>query len=184
MKLYTRTGDKGQTRIIGNKVVLKSDIRVEAYGTIDELNSLIGLIASQSVLDTTIKEELYQIQQYLFDCGTDTSMPHDLQAYRTKPEYTLWIEERIDAISDIPEKIVSFILPGGHEVASQIHFARTVARRAERRVVAFQNEEESNINVLKFINRLSDYLFALARLVNHQQKHEETFYERSGKVFR
>ncbi|MDE1547610.1 cob(I)yrinic acid a,c-diamide adenosyltransferase [Jeotgalibaca caeni] len=184
MQLYTRTGDKGKTRIIGNSVVSKSDVRVEAYGTIDELNSLIGIVASLSSVSNELTEELQLIQQYLFDCGTDTSMPHDESKYRTKATYITWLEKRIDYYSDLPPKIQSFILPGGSYAASQVHFARTVARRAERRVVAFQETTESNIYVLQFLNRLSDYLFALARVLNFEEKHEETFYERSGKVFR
>lgn len=184
MQIYTRTGDKGKTRIIGNSVVSKSDVRVEAYGTIDELNSLIGIIASLPAIKPELTEELKLIQQYLFDCGTDTSMPHDPTKYRTKAEFITWLEGRIDHYSEIPNPIESFILPGGSHPASVIHFARTVARRAERCVVRFQEETESNILVLQFLNRLSDYLFALARVVNHEAGHDETFYERSGKVFR
>ncbi|MBG9980121.1 cob(I)yrinic acid a,c-diamide adenosyltransferase [Facklamia sp. DSM 111018] len=184
MQVYTRTGDKGQTRIIGMDVVPKDHIRVEAYGTIDELNSLVGVIISYPNIEQTVKEELQEIQQLLFDCGTDTATPHGYMDYRTKKEAIDWLEERIDAYSDIPAKIESFILPGGILEASMLHYARTVCRRAERCVVSFQNETESNPNVLKFLNRLSDYLFVVARLVNHQMDHQETFYERSGKVFR
>lgn len=184
MKIYTRTGDKGQTRIIGNKVVQKDDARVEAYGTIDELNSIVGMIIATEGMSEEIKDELKEIQQYLFDCGTDIASPYDQSKHRTKEEFIQWLENRIDIYTNIPPKIESFILPGGSPAAGLIHFARTVARRAERRVVTFQNLTESNKLVLTFLNRLSDYFFVLARLVNFQSGNLDSFYERSGKVFR
>lgn len=184
MQLYTRTGDKGQTRLIGRQVVDKDDIRVEAYGTIDELNSYLGVIISDPELDSTLKSELQEIQQLLFDCGSDLAAPKGTIEDRTSSQAVTWLEERITYYQDIPAKIECFILPGGCPLASQLHYARTVCRRAERRVVASFKVHESNENVLKFINRLSDYLFAVARLVNHQANHPESFYERSGRVFR
>lgn len=184
MKIYTRTGDKGQTRIIGNEIVQKDDVRVEAYGTIDELNAIVGMVIANESIANDLKVELKEIQQYLFDCGTDTASPDDESRYRTKQEYIDWLENRIDAYTDLTPKIESFILPGGNQEASLLHFARTVTRRAERRVITFQNQDASNPLVLKFLNRLSDYFFALARLVNHQAGNEESFYKRSGKVFR
>lgn len=186
MQIYTRTGDKGQTRIIGNEVIAKDHSRVEAYGTIDELNSYLGVIMASSQLAADLKEELYQIQQLLFDCGTDIATPAGYMEPRTPDAAVKWLEDRIDQYTNIPPKIESFILPGGNLEASQLHFARTICRRAERRVVTFMSESDSNANqsVLIFLNRLSDYLFVLARLVNHQMGSPETFYERSGKVFR
>lgn len=184
MKLYTRTGDKGQTRIVGNQVVSKGDLRVEAYGTIDELNSLVGVVASRSDIKPEVKEELQLIQQYLFDCGTDTASPHDLAKYRTTSAYTTWLEERTDYYTPLAPELTEFILPGGTETASLVQYTRTVTRRAERLIVRFQNETENNPQVLIFLNRLSDYFFALARYLNHEAGVKEPPYERSGRVFR
>lgn len=184
MQLYTRTGDQGQTRLIGQEVVAKDDLRVEAYGTIDELNSYLGIIMANPDLDEQIRQELQEIQDLLFDCGTDLAAPKGTIAERLTPQAVSWLEDRINSYQDIPAKIEAFVLPGGCLAASQLHYARTICRRAERRVVTSLKDYEANPSVLKFINRLSDYLFAVARLANHQAGHPEAFYKRSGKVFR
>ncbi|WP_034552596.1 cob(I)yrinic acid a,c-diamide adenosyltransferase [Carnobacterium funditum] len=184
MQVYTKRGDYGNTNIIGGRTVKKDALRVEAYGTIDEANSLIGYIVSQmNEQDVTLKNELIQIQHYLFDCGTDLATPHGKNSYKLTKESITWIEARIDCYAPIPPAIESFVLPGGQPVASLLHIARTVVRRAERRMVSFASEEETNPHAGIFINRLSDYLFVLARLVNHQNKVAEPLYERGGKVF-
>ena len=198
MKLYTRAGDQGMTQIIGPNAVSKADVRVEAYGTIDELNSYIGLLASLFVdqghtEDATRVKELVRIQHYLFDCGTDISAVEGFD-YRSEMEAVNWLEERIDYYSEIPDPITQFVLPGGNVLASHTHIARTVCRRAERCVVQFIDSlrqdnttvelPEAYFIVLKFLNRLSDYLFALARVVNSETKTPEVFYERGGDVFR
>lgn len=183
MQIYTRTGDKGYTRIVGGVQLAKDEARVVAYGTVDELNSIIGVIASLTETSADLREELMQIQQYLFDCGNDLATPHGKNPYRVTKELTLWLESRIDAYAAIPPVVESFILPGGTTLASTLHFARTVARRAEREIVTFQWTNDMNDEVLKFVNRLSDYFFAIARVVNAQKNVKDVLYERSGRVF-
>lgn len=185
MQIYTRTGDHGTTRIIGGRSVHKDSQQVEAYGTVDELNSIIGMIVALEETPNDMKEELMLIQQYLFDCGNDLATPekHDKYPYRTNADLVTWLESRIDEYAPIPPTVESFILPGGTQLAAQLHFARTVTRRAERRIVSLQQEQTINQHVLKFINRLSDYFFALARVANSQAGVEDVLYERSGRVF-
>lgn len=183
MQIYTRTGDKGYTRIVGGIQLAKDEARVVAYGTVDELNSIVGIIASLDETTPPLRSELMQIQQYLFDCGNDLATPHGKNPYRVTKDLTLWLESRIDAYAGIPPVVESFILPGGTTLASTLHFARTVARRAEREIVTFQWTNDMNDEVLKFLNRLSDYFFAIARVVNAQAHVKDVLYERSGKVF-
>ncbi len=184
MQLYTRVGDKGQTKIVGNYTVSKDSLRVEAYGTIDELNSFVGKAASSDEVWSELEEELYQIQHYLFDCGNDLATSNtEKYPYRVNADLVKWLETRIDEYVAEPKPVESFILPGGSSLAADLHIARTVTRRAERRIVSFQTEEETNPYVLQFINRLSDYFFALARVANHRAKIEDRLYERGGKVF-
>lgn len=183
MKLYTKTGDKGQTSIIGGEKRSKASERVEAYGTIDELNSLIGYLLSQMQTYREIQKELKEIQQILFDCGTDLATPNSSKGYRTTAEMTLWLEERIDKYGSIPPKLKEFILPGGCPVASLLHMARTVARRAERCVVRVQQEEEINGEALIFLNRLSDYFYAVARLINYREGQLDVSYRRNSQIF-
>lgn len=183
MKIYTRTGDKGTTSIIGGEKVKKNSDRVVAYGTTDELNSYIGVIISQMKSSPDIKKDLLEIQQILFDCGTDMATPNGSKGYRTTAESTSWLEDCIDKYLVSPPQIQEFILPGGDPIASQLHFARTIARRAERYVVATASEEEINEEVLKFLNRLSDYFFAAARLVNFRENRPDISYRRNSQVF-
>lgn len=185
MQIYTRTGDHGTTRIIGGKSVHKDSTQVEAYGTIDELNSIIGMIVALEGTPTKLKHELMTIQHYLFDCGNDLATPEnsDKYPYRTKPELITWLESRIDDYSVIPPAVESFILPGGTQLAAQLHVARTVTRRAERRIVTLHHQRSINEFVLKFINRLSDYFFAIARVSNANTGVEDVHYKRSGRVF-
>ena len=186
MQIYTRTGDKGTTRIIGGSSLYKDDLQVEAYGTVDELNSLLGtVIASMAEDKADLKDEFIKIQHYLFDCGNDLATPTNSQEYkyRLEIETVEWLESRIDYYSPIPKEVESFILPGGTYLAALIHQARTVARRCERRIVSLQHRQPINDKVLIFINRLSDYFFATARLVNHLDGVEDILYERSGRVF-
>ncbi len=200
MQLYTRIGDKGQTKINGNYTVNKDSMRVEAYGTVDELNSLVGLAASSEETWPALKEELQQIQQFLFDCGNDLATSNTKKyPYRMDLEPTKWLENIIDGYADEPKPLESFILPGGTRLASELHVCRTVTRRAERSIVAFNHyleeskenntyetkreESEANPSVQMFINRLSDYFFAVARVANHRSEVEDVLYDRSGKVF-
>ena len=183
MQIYTRTGDKGYTRIIGGMQVAKDSERVTAYGTVDELNSIVGMAASSDEATPALREELMTIQQYLFDCGNDLATPHGKNPYRVHKELTLWLESRIDEYADVPPVVESFILPGGTKLASQLHFARTVARRAEREIVTFMWTNDMNEEVVRFVNRLSDYFFAVARVVNAEANVQDVLYERSGRVF-
>lgn len=200
MQLYTRVGDKGQTKINGNYTVSKDSARVDAYGTMDELNSVVGLAASSPEAWPELKQELQQIQQFLFDCGNDLATSNtDKYPYRMDAEPTKWLESVIDGYADEPKPLESFILPGGTRLASELHVCRTVTRRAERSIVAFnrylelsketeeyetkRKEAEANPYVQMFVNRLSDYFFAVARVANHRAEVEDVLYERSGKVF-
>jgi cob(I)alamin adenosyltransferase len=189
MRLYTRAGDKGQTALIGGKTS-KDDIRVEAYGSIDEANSFTGLAVAQlrknrSVFEDLI-EDLEKIQHELFDCGTELSnvskkeRPHELSE-----DMITYLEERMDVLIDEAPELERFILPGGSEAAASLHVARTVARRAERQIVAlYHREEDINPIPLKYVNRLSDYFFAAARVVNTRLEVADVEYERSARVFR
>lgn len=185
MQIYTRTGDQGTTRIIGGKSVHKNSAQVEAYGTVDELNSILGMIATHSDLWPELQAEIMEIQQYLFDCGNDLATPENSKRYpfRMTSDHVIWLESRIDAYSDIPPAVESFILPGGSSLAALLHFARTVTRRAERCTVTLHQNQTINPASMKFLNRLSDYFFALARLANHRLGKTDVLYERSGKVF-
>ncbi|AXY26103.1 ATP:cob(I)alamin adenosyltransferase [Suicoccus acidiformans] len=183
MQLYTRTGDKGYTSIIGGQKVAKDSNRVIAYGTLDELNSIVGIAVSLIQEDEVLSDDLQQIQQFLFDCGSDIATPHGYAEYRLNKDHTLWLESRVDYYSDKAPSVQSFILPGGTTLASVLHFARTVARRAERDIVHFQWDNDMNSEVVRFVNRLSDYFYAIARYVNANESKDDVFYERSGKVF-
>lgn len=184
MQLYTKRGDFGNTNLIGGRTVPKDSVRVESYGTIDELNSLVGYIVSQmDGNELEMKQELTKLQQDLFDCGTDLSTPDGLREYKIQKELVEWIETRIDTYAEEPPVIEKFIIPGGHPVSSLLQIARTVTRRAERIIVALSRETTINPIVPVFINRLSDYFFAVARVVNYRQGIEESFYERGGTVF-
>ncbi|MGX6977767.1 cob(I)yrinic acid a,c-diamide adenosyltransferase [Vagococcus elongatus] len=186
MKLYTKGGDKGKTSIIGGKRVSKNNPRVRAYGTVDEANSFIGLVISSMSKEEMpeLYEELSVIQQYLFDAGTDLATPAVAEKYRISKECVEWLEGRIDVYAGKVPPIEKFIIPGGHKISSQIHICRTIIRRAERETVDILSEEKINEQALKFLNRLSDFLFVAARYVNHFYGEQDIFYERSGKVFR
>lgn len=200
MQIYTRVGDKGQTKINGNYTVSKNSARVEAYGTIDELNAFVGQAATSPDAWPLLIQELQHIQQFLFDCGNDLATSNtNKYPYRMDEKPTQWLEDLIDAYAVEPKPLESFILPGGSRLAAELHVCRTVTRRAERVIVNFNQyleqskadasyetqrvEADANPHVLTFINRLSDYFFAVARVANHRLKVDDVLYERSGKVF-
>lgn len=183
MQLYTKTGDKGLTKLVGGQSVAKDAERVHAYGTIDELNSWIGYIVSKLAEGDALRAELLQLQHYLFDCGSDLSTPQGVYPYKVDQVLVDWIEERVDTYADIPPALEVFILPGGSEIASMVHVARTIARRAERHIVGTMWTTEINPTVLVFVNRLSDYFFALARVINFRENRKDISYERGAKVF-
>ncbi len=185
MKIYTKTGDKGMTKLVGSSTVAKDSDRVESYGTIDELNSWVGYIISQLPQENQgIKEELEALQHLLFDAGTDLSTPIEAQRpFKFQKESVHWLEQRIDFYTAQSPDIDRFILPGGTSAASMVHVARTIARRAERIIVRLNWTAKINEEVLIFTNRLSDYFYALARYLNVQAQRPDVFYERSEKVF-
>ena len=185
MKIYTKTGDKGMTKLVGSSTVAKDSDRVESYGTIDELNSWVGYIISQLPQENQeIKEELEALQHLLFDAGTDLSTPIEAQRpFKLQKESVHWLEQRIDFYTAQSPDIDRFILPGGTPAASMVHVARTIARRAERIIVRLNWTAKINEEVLIFTNRLSDYFYALARYLNVQAQRPYVFYERSEKVF-
>lgn len=169
-KIYTRTGDKGTTSLVGGKRVSKTDPRLDAYGTIDELNSFIGLMLSVMDGKAESSENIRWIQQKLFNIGgclaTDTTsfqLPDSCKILTPDVER---MEHMIDTLTDgLPEQR-SFILPGGTQAASYAHVARTVCRRAERLILALPDDAKAPSELLQYINRLSDYLFVLARRIN------------------
>lgn len=186
MKIYTKTGDKGKTSLIGGRVP-KDHLRVEAYGTIDELNAFIGKAASE--LDPAefqdILKDLETIQHELFDCGGDLANVMKERKYKLQEASIEALEKRIDALSEELPPLKRFILPGGAPAAATLHIARTVTRRAERQVVKLMNSEEDVPAVVqKYLNRLSDYFFVAARAVNFRLNVKDVEYIRSGDVFR
>ena len=177
MKIYTKTGDKGETGLIGGTRVLKSSLRVEAYGEVDELNAVLGN-ARAKVADESIKGQLSDIQRDLFAIGAQLADPRG--QFEKKAEKAAVSEasvEEIEALIDRYDSMLpplrSFILPGGAEAGAILHLARAVCRRAERRMVALTQETPLPPVLLVYVNRLSDLLFILARAVNRQAGVEE-----------
>lgn len=186
MKIYTRTGDKGQTGIIGGRVD-KDDIRVEAYGTVDELNSFVGqaIVELDEQTFSDVLEDLEKIQHELFDCGGDLASVSKKRPLKLTEDAITYLEERIDEMIEETPDIERFILPGGAKPAASIHIARTITRRAERHVVRLLKQDETVPPVtLQYLNRLSDYFFALARVINARLGVNDVEYVRSARVFR
>jgi cob(I)alamin adenosyltransferase len=165
MKIYTKKGDKGETSLLGGTKVNKDNIRLEAYGTVDELNAFIGHIHDQEISQNH-KTILLKIQNQLFNLGSILSFDGK-KTQINLPEITKeniqMLEAEIDKMEEELSPLKDFILPSGHTIASLCHIARTVCRRAERRVVELQAKEKISPNCLEYLNRLSDYLFVLAR---------------------
>lgn len=165
MKVYTKTGDKGETSLVGGKRVAKSDLRLDAYGTADELLAFISLLRDQQI-SSTHKTILLEVQDHLMTCSA--ILAYDFENNSVKlPSITekeiLFLEKEIDKIEETLEPLFTFIIPGGHPIVSLGHVARTVCRRTERIVVKLAEEAEVPENVIKYLNRLSDYLFVLTR---------------------
>ncbi len=177
MKIYTKTGDKGETGLIGGARVLKSALRVEAYGEVDELNAVLGCIRAK-LTDNTISETLLQIQRDLFAIGAQLADPRGGVEKKAEKagigeERVRELERIIDRYDAILPALRSFILPGGAEGGALLHLARAVCRRAERRIVALSQETSLSPILIVYINRLSDLLFTLARAVNQEAGVEE-----------
>jgi cob(I)alamin adenosyltransferase len=171
-KIYTKTGDKGKTALIGGTKVPKSDLRIDAYGTVDELNSYIGLVSDYLTAYPDTISLLREIQDRLFTIGASLACDPDKDTKMRIPDLhagdiTL-LEDSIDKMNEVLPEMKSFIIPGGHVAVSTCHVARCVCRRAERLCVGLQEQQQFiEPLVLQYINRLSDYLFVLARWVGH-----------------
>ena len=167
MKIYTKTGDKGETSLFGGQRVSKNTIRVEAYGEVDELNAFVGL-AKCYCKEEKISAILGAIQEDLFTVGADLATPlaSKTRVERVSSEAASRLEAIIDELDSALPPLKRFILPGGGKVAAHVHAARGVCRRAERRIVALSKAEEINPDVLVYMNRLSDLLFVIARYIN------------------
>ncbi len=192
-KVYTGVGDGGRTQLAGGKLVAKDSVRVECLGTLDELNSALGLVLAfaqqqdlQAALKRALQRALQPVQQRLFDLGAELATPAtELQTTAIKQEDVAWLEAAIDRLNESLPPLESFVLPGGGVLAAQLHLARTVCRRAERWCVRLYRETEGEAALeqpekrysLVYLNRLSDWLFVLARWVAHQEKKAETLWQ-------
>lgn len=185
--IYTRSGDKGTTSLVGGIRVPKTHIRLEAYGTIDELNSCLGVLVS-GVTDTENKELLQYVQHQLFVIGsylaTDNSQTGLQSGSAVSDESILRLEAMIDRLDASLPPLKGFILPGGSQIASVCHVCRTVCRRAERRILALEEQIPDcriDENIKCFVNRLSDYLFVLSRKLNQLTQNDEIYWDKSCK---
>ncbi len=170
MKIYTKTGDDGTTGLFNGQRVLKSSLRVECYGTVDELNSIIGIVTTIPDLPLKIKESITVINNLLFNLGSDLATPLNpppkFEVPRINEENIEWLENLIDEYDTILPPLKNFILPGGTMSSAFLQNARTVCRRAERLAVSLSTQENLGDYTVKFLNRLSDYLFTAARYAN------------------
>jgi cob(I)alamin adenosyltransferase len=175
MKIYTRTGDGGDTSLFGGQRVPKDAQRIDAYGTVDELNSLLGIVRADNK-EPQIDEMLERVQVSLFDLGADLATPRSLNKNITRiaARDTAVLEKFIDRIEPKLKPLRSFILPGGSPVAARLHFARTICRRAERVIVRLSRNEDIGDDITVYLNRLSDLLFVLARYANRAADVTET----------
>ena len=182
MKIYTKTGDKGTTSLFGGTRVSKDHLRIESYGTVDELNSHVGLIRDQDI-DTGSKQALIKVQDHLFTLGAMLATPPEKEVLKNGQERLnipkineasiAFLEDQIDHMNtDLPQ-MTHFILPGGHTTVSFCHIARCVCRRSERLAVTLNDEEPIDSAIITYLNRLSDYLFVLARKLSKDLKADE-----------
>lgn len=187
-KVYTRTGDKGETALVGGKRVAKDSPRIDAYGTIDELNAVVGLARAFNEeklgagnAHRFLDDILRQIQDELFDLGSELATPHDFSydgMYRVSEKEVKKLEQIIDECQKQLEPLKSFILPGGGKIAAYLHQGRTVCRRAEREILRLSRAEPLNEWPLKYVNRLSDLLFVLSRWIGKQTGEAEYLWQR------
>ena len=171
-KVYTRTGDDGTTGLVGGARVPKESLRLEAYGTVDELNSHIGMALAIGLCER-LAAELPAIQNQLFDLGADLATPATSQARHPVPtvqrRHIEALETLVDELNEVVGPLTNFLLPGGSPGAAQLHVARTVCRRAERQATTLAREDAIGPTVLPYLNRLSDALFVMARFENHER---------------
>ncbi len=190
MKIYTRAGDQGETSLFGGMKVPKNDPRVEAYGTVDELNSFIGMTIALGSLSETVKDILHTVQNILFNVGTMLATPNELvnsQAAANLPriseQHIKWMEDVIDQLSEQLPPLKTFVIPGGHPGAAMLHVCRTICRRAERSVTTLSPQTSKyQAIILKFLNRLSDLFFVLARYVNWQNHVKDVPWEKKDNI--
>ena len=185
MKIYTKTGDLGETGLFGGRRIPKDDALLEAYGTVDELNAIIGLIRAESS-NPTLDKKLARVQSELFDVGADLASPFEERSTpigskikRITGKQIHLFEEEIDESQKELKPLQQFILPGGTRPSALLHHARTVCRRAERRIATLAREGKANPAVLIYMNRLSDWLFVMARWSNQKAGVSDTLWETS-----
>jgi cob(I)alamin adenosyltransferase len=180
-RIYTRAGDAGETSLGDGSRVAKTDPRIEAYGTVDELNSALGLVLAANP-PAEFRPWLEQVQNELFDLGADLSVPLDdeRERLRVAPEQVDRLEKLCDLVNERLEPLRSFVLPGGGEVAARLHVARALCRRAERRVLTLAESARVNPIALAYLNRLSDFLFILARAANAEAARSEPLWKPGG----
>lgn len=184
MKIYTRTGDKGETGLGSGERVSKASVRLHAYGTVDELNAILGM-AIASGLDSRLEQAVSRIQQDLFVLGADLALPLAAKSrhnVRVGDELVVALERDIDDWQAELPPLRHFILPGGTQGGATLHFARTVCRRAERRVTELQTAEAINEHALQYLNRLSDWLFVAARVANLRAGNPEKRWESGREI--
>lgn len=185
MKIYTKTGDTGQTSLIGGERVAKDDARVEACGTVDELNATVGV--AHSLLSMSLDDvaaDLLTVQHRLFDIGAELASLTEkkvkaLKVPQATAEKVEQLEKQIDTYDKELDKLTNFILPGGSQAAAALHQARAVCRRAERRVINLHGSHPVNPELVKYLNRLSDYLFTVARLANHRGSAQDILWQKA-----
>ncbi|HVG25651.1 MAG TPA: cob(I)yrinic acid a,c-diamide adenosyltransferase [Thermoanaerobaculia bacterium] len=177
MKIYTRTGDRGETSLFGGARVAKNDARIQAYGTVDELSSFVG-VARASRLPAAVKATLEQVQHDLFELGAHLASPGTSRFAGVDAQRIAELEQAIDAMERELAPLTNFILPGGSTGAAQLHVARTVCRRAERLVVALHDDSAATQSTIAYLNRLSDYLFVAARFANREEGVADTVWRR------
>jgi cob(I)alamin adenosyltransferase len=179
-KIYTKKGDSGTTALGGGQRVAKDTLRVQVYGTVDELNSCIGVALACGLCDR-LAEELTTVQNELFDLGSDLCFLEEDKAKFPLPQieerHITRLEKLIDEMTDVVGPLENFILPGGSPGAAHLHVARTVCRRAEREATTLTREEGTGASVLSYLNRLSDALFVMARYENHQRNVAEPLWQ-------
>ncbi len=169
MKIYTKSGDKGKTSLLSGKRVLKNNARIEAYGSVDELNSFVGYLRAYDELDSSAYNTLLEVQKVLFRIGSFLAL--DENKFNIKIEEVSetnieLLEKEIDKMNDVLSKLTTFIIPYGNKATGVAHICRTVCRRSERNVVELMEQEEIDNNIVIYINRLSDYFFVLARKIS------------------
>jgi cob(I)alamin adenosyltransferase len=187
MKIYTKMGDSGSTMLTSGEMVAKNDLRIDAYGSIDELNSHIGLLASElqqieHFRASKITQEVEWLQNRLFDMGSELATPQESKVFRQipklQPSAAVKLELMIDSWSKTLPPLTNFILPGGNRANAQAHICRAVCRRAERRIIHLKSRDSIRPEVLTFINRLSDWFFVLAREISHRTGACEVLWEK------